>query len=158
MNRVINFILFIIVFSCTSPSDPEIAYINIDNFTEWNLEEKELFNSLNTFRSSMGLPTLTPSKECKGEADIRNETNIEIGTATHTGYSSTVSRLTKLGYTTCVSEVVAYGYKTVEATMSSLENSPSHYNIISSSCVEYAGASVMYDLDGNIYYTVVFAK
>jgi uncharacterized protein YkwD len=158
MNKIIRFILFIIVLSCTSPSEPELVYIKVNNFVEWEIEEQQMFSSLNEFRSNLGLTKLIPNKDCKDEANTRNQINMDLGTATHTGFPSTVGRLHALGFTECVNEVTAYGFTSVESVMKSFIESPSHNRTMINNCIEYAGASITYDNAGRAYFTIVLAR
>jgi uncharacterized protein YkwD len=154
MKKIILFLFFILLLSCTT-KDERVDYV-IYSYP-FNQTELSVMQITNEHRVSIGLNTLVPVQHFGYLCYQHNQYMIEKNVVNHDYFIERSTNITNTYHASSVGEVIAYNYTTPTSALQAWLNSPEHKQVIEGKFTHF-GVSVSEDSNNHKYYTFIFAK
>lgn len=155
-NLLITVAVFLFLGGCQPEGQELVVVQNVNNIEQWSTDDQDLYQKLEYYRESIGLPSLEPSKGIQEIATIRLEKIKLKDSISHDGVGEAFLAMRNLGYQ-YPTEILAYGYTTNESTLRAWINSEGHYKAIIREGHLYIGVHVL-KYNGKKYYIALFAR
>lgn len=150
MKKVINFIILVILLSCSPDKEP-VIYTNINNKSEWSVRELVLLDSVNSYRLANNLNALKIAKLNWDLALERNLDNTLIDGISHLGYNKVILAREKAGLESSA-EMLGYRYTDPAGMMFGWKRSEPHNKKLLEPKWKYTGISIYTDSITNYKY------
>ncbi len=157
---IVIFAILLTSCSTTSVSEDQELFENGTTskvVVELSVQEQELIDIVNNYRTSQGLNELEFSAEAYKYASEHNEYMISQGALSHDNFEARASTISEITSANFVAENVAKDYPQVENALEGWLNSSSHKNTIEGDFT-HTTLSIMNDTEGNPYYTQIFFR
>lgn len=155
------FVFALVFTSCSTPSvqDDESLFENGAEEIEVTLTEAEteLFNIVNTYRSSNGMSELVFSNNTYKYAQEHTQFMIVEDEISHDNFSDRASKIAKETSATHVAENVAKNYPAPQMALQGWLDSSSHKSTIEGDFTHTA-ISIKENSEGKLFYTQIFFK
>jgi uncharacterized protein YkwD len=152
MKKII-LIFLIFVSSCSKTND---IIPPLHNY-QYSLDELELLNEINIYRSSIGLNTLQENQQVSYICQTHNLYMIQTGTINHSYFQLRADNLEKTIGAIRVGENIAYNYTTPYSMLNAWLNSPPHKQNIEGNYTNF-GVSITKGINQKNYTTLILVK
>lgn len=125
---------------------------------ETNQFEKEVLNTINSFRESKGLTTLVEDRKINAICERNNSRMILDGVINHNDSVSRFNEVKEVCKCNYASEILAYNYKDSDTVVNRWINSPSHLKQIEYAAIKRFGISISKGYLGSNMFTVIFSN
>ena len=133
-------------------------YISTDNWDNWHISDKLLFNAINMERVKKRIPILFPDAHLYREARTRSAKLYLSGKLDHNYFYKKIQpRLLELGFKKS-SENIASGHTSAGHVVNGWINSDDHKRSLLSRSYKYLGASFYEAPNRNTYICMIVAK
>ncbi len=124
---------------------------------ELNANEAELFDKINTYRTSIGLNEMVFESTTYYYAGVHTDYMIQKGKMSHDNFSARAENISKRTGAISVAENVAQNYDTVGQAFEGWLNSPGHKKNIEGD-FNYSAISIKPNNNGDFYFTQIFFR
>jgi uncharacterized protein YkwD len=124
----------------------------------YSASEIQLFELINTYRKSIGLPTLVESNYLSSKAEIQSNYMLSTNVLSHDNFEIRSQDIMKTIGAISVAENVAFNYSTAQVAFDAWLKSPGHKANIEGSYTHFGISIRVSAVDGRKYYTNIFAK
>jgi uncharacterized protein YkwD len=160
MKTVVTILVCLASFSFCADSKKLQVPVNNEEVESSSISriEKEVFEDVNTYRESIGLPALKWMNAIKGQAEQHSDNMAKRKTGFgHEGFEERVNKLRKSITITGAAENVAYGKLSADAVTKGWLNSPGHKKNIEGNYT-YTAVGISVDRQGYLFFTQIFIR
>ncbi|MDT0606486.1 CAP domain-containing protein [Croceitalea rosinachiae] len=159
LHYTILFISILAFTSCstTSVQDEEVLFENEETALIISEKESELFNIVNTYRTSYGLSELTFSTTIYKYAQEHTQFMIVEDEISHDNFNARATQIAKETSATHIAENVAKNYPDPEMALQGWLDSATHKNTIEGNFT-HTSISIKENSEGELFYTQIFFK
>jgi len=152
-------ILSILITSCSPEGDSTTSVKDLNlKPVEYSALENGVLDQINSYRNSIGSPTLKKLDIVSYVATTHTDYMVETGNVDHSGFEERQQDLMENAGAKSVGENVAYGYSTSEEVVNAWLKSDSHRALIENKNFTHFGISTETNSLGREYYTLMFIK